>query len=34
MIVEALGFVLIIGIITAIAGGMALVFKKLEKVNK
>ena len=34
MIAEALGFVVVIGIITAIAGGMVLVFKKLEEMSK
>lgn len=31
---EVLGFMVVIGIVTAIAGGMALIFKKLEEMGK
>jgi hypothetical protein len=34
MIAEALGFVVVIGIVTAIACGVALVVKKLEEKGK
>ena len=34
MLAEALGFIMFIGIVTALAGGMVLVFKILEGMNK
>ena len=34
MLGEILGFIVVIGIITAIAGGMALVFKNWEEKRK
>ena len=34
MIAEALGFIVVICAIAAIAGGMALIFKKLEEISK